>query len=78
MKKVVYILEFKIYNVYGKYDEKNLIEKVTRFYEQKDRQIFLMDWKRMVDDDFNYDEIKGYGIDYSGAELNLEDMLNSI
>lgn len=76
MKKVVYILEYSIYNMYGKYDEKNLIQRKIEYYDYEKRQFFLQQWNRIVEDNFHYDDIKAYGFDYSGSELNL-DLMNS-
>ena len=50
--------------MFGKYDEKNLIQEVTDIYESKDRDTFIKQWDRMVEDDFHYGDVVGYGIRY--------------
>ena len=71
MSRRVYILEYDLYNMYGKYDEKNLISKSKNYYDISKRMSFIAD-------NFYYDNVKGYGIDYSNDELDMEGLAKNM
>ena len=76
--KRVYILEYDLYNQFGKYDEKNKVQRNVEYFTFSERQNFIKKYQRVINDEYYYDNIECYGYDYEDNKLDMDNLIKNM